>query len=153
MNKDRLIEIIEFLESKKMVLIMFFILLVMIPLTIMLGYSNCKLEEQIYERDIHIRNLQYRDSIAQQILCIESNDSVSYLKYIVRDGKMVSYKELMEDNTDIRQEYIHMLEENINLSRELDDYKVLLELAQKTYSFDYSITRKNDSTYLRVWSK
>ena len=154
MIKKIVSDIDQFLESKVFILLILCILiLVLIPITLSLAYSNDKLEEQIIERDNHIRSLQYTDSIARQFLDIEVKDSVQVFSYIQVDGKVLSYKDLLEESKKEHKQLEEAINENIKLHKEVEKYKVLIDLAQKTYQFKYSITEKNDSIHVNVWKE
>ena len=153
MIKDFLIKIDKFMDSKGFLLLLLFLLLVITLIAMSLSSTNEKLEQQIIERDNHIRSLQYTDSIARQFLDIEVKDSVQVFSYIQVDGKVLSYKDLLEESKKDHKQLEEAINENIKLHKEVEKYKVLIDLAQETYQFKYSITEKNDSIHVNVWKE
>lgn len=134
MNKDLIGKIDTFMNSKGFVLCLLFSLLVLIILLFSLGYSNAKLEEQIFERDIHIRNLQYSDSIAKELLEYEETDSTRILITRWKDGHQMSYAEIAEERD--------------SLEVTIEAYKNILKRCKERFLFDYKIYYDNDSVLI-----
>lgn len=131
MNKELFMKIDEFIESKGLILILLVLLLVLIPTVLSLGLTNEKLEEQIIERDNHIRLLQYRDSIASELLDYEQKDSTRVLVTRLKNGHTMTYKELGEERDSLKQR--------------VDAYETILKKCKQMYPFDYKITYYKDS--------
>lgn len=127
MNKDLIGKIDTFMNSKGFVLCLLFLLLVLIILLFSLGYSNAKLEEQIFERDIHIRNLQYADSIAKEILEYEETDSTRVLVTRWKNGHRMSYAEMAEERDSLELKYYQQRIRNIDLESDIEAYQNLEE--------------------------
>lgn len=125
MNKELFIKIDKFFESKGFILLLFVLLLVLIPIVLSLGLTNVKLEEQIIERDNHIRQLQYTDSVAKHLLDYRDDDSTTVLVTRVRNGHQMTYKELAEERD--------------SLQYRINAYETVLERCQERYPFDYKI--------------
>lgn len=131
MNKEFFIKIDKFLESKGFILLLLVLLLVLIPTVLSLGLTNQKLEEQIIERDNHIRILQYRDSVASELLDYEQKDSTRVLVTRLKNGQTMTYKELAEERDSLKQR--------------VDAYETILKKCKQMYPFDYRITYYKDS--------
>ena len=154
MIKKIIYDIDQFLESNAFILLILCVLmLALIPITLSLAYSNDKLEEQIIERDNHIRSLQYTDSIARQFLDIEVKDSVLVFSYIQVDGKVLSYKDLLEESKKDQKQLEEAINEIIGLRKEVKKYKAIVDLAQKNYQFKYKKKKKNDSIQINIWEE
>ncbi len=132
MNKELFIKIDKFLENKGFILLLLVLLLVLIPIVLSLGLTNEKLEEQIIERDNHIRQLQYTDSVAKHLLDYRDEDSTTVLVTRVRNGHQMTYKELAEERD--------------SLQYRINAYETILGRCQEKYPFEYKITYyKHDS--------
>lgn len=153
MIKDFFIKIDKFMDSKGFLLLLLFLLLVITLIAMSLSCTNEKLEQQIIERDNHIRNLQYTDSIARQFLDIESTDSTQIFSYIAVDGEALTYNDLLQDRKNYQEQLNEMVSEIIRLQKELKQKKAIIDLAQKTCDFKYSITERNDSVFVSLWQE
>ncbi len=140
MDKETLIKIIKFLDNKGLILVMFIMLLVLLPVTISLVYTNSKLEEQIYKRDNYIRKLQYTDSIARELLDYVETDSVRYISSRWRGDHRLTYRELAHERDSISEKYYNLLYKGNKISDKLSLYERIVE---HTDTSVYVLTHSN----------
>ena len=126
------------------------LLLVLIPTIISLGYSNSKLEEQIFERDAHIRKLQYTDSISRSLLDYVETDSSRVLITRWKNGHNMTYKELAEERDSIINKYYNLCNEYNRLELKIENYEQILDECKKIFPFDYKIHYYKDSILTEV---
>lgn len=126
------------------------LLLVLIPTIISLGYSNAKLEEQIFERDAHIRKLQYTDSISRTLLDYVETDSSRVLITRWKNGHNMTYKELAEERDSIINKYYNLCNECNRLELKIENYEQILDECKKIFPFDYKIHYYKDSIVTEV---
>lgn len=126
------------------------LLLVLIPTIISLGYSNAKLEEQIFERDAHIRKLQYTDSISRSLLDYVETDSSRVLITRWKNGHNMTYKELAEERDSIINKYYNLCNECNRLELKIENYEQILDECKKIFPFDYKIHYYKDSIVTEV---
>jgi hypothetical protein len=126
------------------------LLLVLIPTIISLGYSNSKLEEQIFERDAHIRKLQYTDSISRTLLDYVETDSSRVLITRWKNGHNMTYKELAEERDSIINKYYNLCNECNRLELKIENYEQILDECKKIFPFNYKIHYYKDSIVTEV---
>jgi hypothetical protein len=126
------------------------LLLVLIPTIISLGYSNAKLEEQIFERDAHIRKLQYTDSISRTLLDYVETDSSRVLITRWKNGHNMTYKELAEERDSIINKYYNLCNECNRLELKIENYEQILDECKKIFPFNYKIHYYKDSIVTEV---
>ena len=126
------------------------LLLVLIPTIISLGYSNAKLEEQIFERDAHIRKLQYTDSISRSLLDYVETDTSKVLITRWKNGHHMTYKELAEERDSITDKYYNLRNECNRLELKIENYEQILDECKKIFPFDYKIHYYKDSIATEV---
>lgn len=145
MNKEWFQKVDKIMESKRSLLLLLIIMLVLVFMTLSLGYTNTKLEEQIYERDTYIRKLQYSDSIAKQLLEYSVNDSSKVLITRYKNGHHMTYREIAEERDSIRLEYYDLQYRNRELESKIEIYKAMLDSCKQRFPFDYKIYQEGDS--------
>ena len=150
MKKELINKIDAIINSKKMALLSLIVMLFMLIMVIVLGYTNERLENQIIERDIQIRQLQYTDSVAHQLLDYVQKDSSTVLVTRWKNGHHQTYKEIAEERDSITQKYYGTKSEIQKLNYRIELYEEILKKLQKHYPFEYKIVDGKNETMIEL---
>lgn len=105
-------------------------------------YYSTQMEKQIYEQEVLIQRLQYRDSISSQFFSINSSDSIMTYSYVQRHGRKLSYDELA-------QELYKTEAERDSIEFQIGLRDSLLHNLQHRFSFEYEF-KNEDKTWVTI---
>lgn len=108
---------------------------------LLLGAAFMWMITDLQKKDLEMDNQQKKGVIEQYEKLIRfENDSTHTFVYRTKDGRPITYQELMDENR-------NLLQENANLKQELSDKDIYLDVIKK----NYGITIKHKDH--RIWAE